>query len=287
MTQNNNNSICWESVRAICIVKTLEELGHIPSKITEKEAWFLSPFRAETQASFSVCLHKNLWYDFGAGQGGSVIDLIMTLRGCSIHQATKFLLEDTITSTFQKPLKKQRTDTSIKIKQIRPITRISLIHYIKSRSIPLKIAQTYCKEVWYSLKGKTYFALGLANHLGGWELRNKYYKNSSSPKSYSFFNHASSQVVVTEGIFDFLSLAVLEPEVVAASDCLILNSLSFIKDSHPVLRSYKELLFYLDNDAAGRKATQGLLSRYPNARDRSSSYSNFKDLNICLTHGKR
>lgn len=29
---NNNDSIYWESVRSICIVKTLGRLGHIPSK---------------------------------------------------------------------------------------------------------------------------------------------------------------------------------------------------------------------------------------------------------------
>ena len=286
MIQANNNSICWESVRNICIVKTLAKLGHIPSKTTEKEAWFLSPLRSETQASFSVCLHKNVWYDFGSGQGGSVIDLIMALKGCSIHQAAKFLLEDTIIPPFQKPIKKQRTDISIKIKIIRPITTIALIQYIGSRNIPLEIAHTYCKEVWYSFKSKTYFAVGLANHIGGWELRNKYYKNSSSPKSYSLFKHSSDQMVVTEGIFDFLSLAVLEPEVVATSDCLILNSLSFIKDSHALLRSYKEVLLYLDNDAAGKKATQSLLSQFPSALDRSSSYSNFTDLNNWLTHEK-
>ena len=286
MIQDNNNSICWESVRTICIVKTLAKLGHIPSKTTEKEAWFLSPLRSEAQASFSVCLHKNLWYDFGAGQGGSVIDLIMALKGYSIYQAAQFLLEDTITPTFQIPINKGLVDTSIKIKQIQPITRVALVHYISSRKIPLEIAQTYCKEVWYGFKGKKYFAVGLANHLGGWELRNKYYKNSSSPKSYSLIKHASHQVVVTEGIFDFLSLAVLEPEVVKESDCLILNSLSFIKDSHVLLRSYKEVLLYLDNDSAGKKATQILLSQYPNALDRSSSYSNFTDLNNWLTHGK-
>lgn len=36
---------------------------------------YRSPLRADSNASFSVSLDKNLWYDFGTSQGGNVIDL--------------------------------------------------------------------------------------------------------------------------------------------------------------------------------------------------------------------
>ncbi len=57
--------ICCEHARNLDIVHILAKLGHYHSKTTVKEAWFLSPLRSETQASFHVSHHKNRWYDFG------------------------------------------------------------------------------------------------------------------------------------------------------------------------------------------------------------------------------
>ena len=43
--------------------KTLEEvlavLGHLPTKKTEKEAWYLNPFANENQASFKLDISRN------------------------------------------------------------------------------------------------------------------------------------------------------------------------------------------------------------------------------------
>ena len=102
--ENIETSKSWEKARNICIVKTLAKLGHFPSRKTEKEAWFLSPLRSETQASFSVSLHKNLWYDFGMGKGGSIIDLIMEMKSCTVKEALEYLMNDMATFSFS-PLK--------------------------------------------------------------------------------------------------------------------------------------------------------------------------------------
>ncbi|WP_298247504.1 toprim domain-containing protein [uncultured Christiangramia sp.] len=148
-----------------------------------------------------------------------------------------------------------------------------------SRGIPLSVAGTYCKEVWYEINCKQYFAIGLKNHLGGWELRNKYYKNSSSPKSYSSIQHSSDRLLVTEGIFDFLSLAVMKTDIVKNSDCIVLNSLAFIKDIDQLFYKYSEVLLFLDNDSAGENATRRLLEHYDNVSDNSQFYSGYSDLN--------
>ncbi len=81
-----------EKARSICIVDTLAKLGHFPSRRTEKEAWFLSPLRSETQASFKVSLKLNRWYDFGIGKGGNVIDLVCQLCDCSVGEALQYLI---------------------------------------------------------------------------------------------------------------------------------------------------------------------------------------------------
>ena len=179
--ENIETSKSWEKARNICIVKTLAKLGHFPSRIAEKEAWFLSPLRSETQASFSVSLHKNLWYDFGMGKGGSIIDLIMTMESCTVKEALEYLMNDMTKLSFRPPKTEARLRRAeIRILDVEAIYLQGLIDYLKSRNIPLEIGNKYCRQVWYHRKGKRFFAIGLQNHLGGWELRNKYFKNSSS-----------------------------------------------------------------------------------------------------------
>lgn len=48
----------------------------------------------EKTASFSINLKTNLWYDFGSGKGGSVIDLVAELQGISPKEAINLLAEE-------------------------------------------------------------------------------------------------------------------------------------------------------------------------------------------------
>ena len=277
-------SLSCERARNVCIVKTLAKLGHFPTRKSEKEAWFLSPLRSETQASFSVSLKKNLWYDFGIAKGGSAIDLIMALHNCSAYEAAQSL-QDNI--EFSSGLHQTRvTSNSLQIKQEKDLDHPALIQYLNSRKIPIQLAQTYCLEVWYSLNHKIYFSIGLKNDSGGWELRNKYCKCSTSPKTVSSFKGGFSRLLITEGMFDFLSLKVLNDELFSSSDLVVLNSLGNIGCLSEELYSYSEIVLLLDNDHAGSTATKQLLKKFPNAIDKSQCYFDYKDLNNMLTHGR-
>ena len=283
----NSNNLSCRSARNICIVKILAKLGHFPTRTSEKEAWFLSPLRSETQASFSVSLIKNLWFDFGLGKGGNAIDLVMKIKSCSIKEALAFLNDDLISFSFSPPVKKiPEKNSGIKIIDVQFLSLRALIIYLESRNIPFEIARNYCRQVWYRFKGKKFFAIGLINHLGGWELRNKYFKNSSSPKTYSFINKNCKQLIITEGMFDFLSLATMDKNLVENSNCIILNSLAFIKRIEILIPEYDRVLLFLDNDPAGKKATTSLLSLYNNITDCSDSYSAYIDLNDKLKDEK-
>ena len=278
--ENTETSKSWEKARNICIVKTLAKLGHFPTRKSEKEAWFLSPLRSETQASFSVSLHKNLWYDFGIGKGGSTIDLIMLMKCCTVKEALEYLKSDLGAFSFS-PLKTEGRlkRAKIRILDIEFIYLQGLIDYLNSRNIPFEVGRKYCRQIWYGFKTKRFFALGLENHKGGWELRNKYFKNSSSPKTFSFIQNNSRQLLITEGMFDFLSLATIDEDLVQNSDCIILNSLAFIKRIETLIPKYERILLYLDNDPAGKKAASSLLNQFDNVTDCSGSYSGYGDLN--------
>ncbi len=277
-------NLSWRSAREICIVKTLANSGHYPTRKSEKEAWFLSPLRSETQASFSVSLTKNLWYDFGIGKGGNIIDLVMAINGCSAQEARNSLQEN-----FQfsfRPQKVLKKEDSHEIRSVKCIEHPALVQYLQLRKIPLDVAQNHCKEVWHSMNNKTYFSLGLQNDAGGWELRNRYFKCSTSPKTTSSLKKGFSRLLILEGMFDLLSLNVLDKELFSSSDITVLNSLANLKSTDNTIGLYREVILFLDNDTAGRTSTNELLSRHCNTTDGSTSYKNFKDLNNMLTHDR-
>ena len=276
-----------ETARNFSIVKALEKLGHFPKKSTEKEAWFLSPFRSETQASFKVSITKNRWYDHGEGIGGNVIDLVCKILKCSIQETLEFLNVGIVNNSFKKQPVSINNDRGINIIKVQDITHPALIQYLNSRGISLTIANTYCKEVWYQYKASEFFAIGLKNNKGGWELRNKIFKNSSSPKSYTYIQNNGKQLIIMEGMFDLLSLAIMDEILLSTSDILVLNSISFINDIEKHISKYALVHLYLDNDSPGQKAAQYLIDKYKVSIDKSSSYKNYKDLNDLLSHEKR
>ena len=94
-----------KSARNISITEVLRKLEHFPKRESEKEAWFLSPFRSETQASFKVSKILNRWYDHGKGIGGNVIDLVSQIFNCSVQEALVFLNENISFFSFhQQPI---------------------------------------------------------------------------------------------------------------------------------------------------------------------------------------
>lgn len=282
-----------ETARNFLVEKALEKLGHFPKRTTEKEAWFLSPFRSETQASFKVSKIKNRWYDHGEGIGGNVIDLVCKILKCPIKDTLMFLSESIPMNITEQQRRCDTTainiitDSNIEIIKVREIMHPALVQYLKLRGIALDIANTYCKEVWYKNKDYQFFAIGLKNKKGGWELRNKIFKNSSSPKSYTYIQNNSKQVIILEGMFDLLSLATLDSNLLKTSDILVLNSISFINAIEKYMSKYTLVHLYLDNDTTGKKATQYLIHNYKHVIDKSSSYVNYKDLNDLLSHEKR
>ncbi|UJH90551.1 toprim domain-containing protein [Antarcticibacterium sp. 1MA-6-2] len=280
--------ISCESARSICIVKTLERLGHFPSRISEKEAWFLSPLRSETHASFKVSLPLNRWYDFGIGRGGNVIDLVCLVSNCSVIDALSYLSDELpVLSNYGKyEFRERKTKPKNIVLRVKTIEHPLLKKYLISRKISISVAKIYCREIWFECNGRIFFAVGLENHLLGWELRNLYSKSSTSPKSYSYRKKDKQHLVVLEGMFDLLSLAIISPEEVENSDLLILNSLSFIPQVLPLLENYVTISLYLDRDFSGLEATGNLLRSSPKIIDRSSIYTGFKDLNEKLLNTK-
>ncbi|MEN8118229.1 MAG: toprim domain-containing protein [Bacteroidota bacterium] len=279
-----------DTAREISIVEFLNKNGFSPQRENHKEAWYLSPIRKENTPSFKVSKILNRWYDHGLGKGGNIIDLAIEMNNnCGVKEALE-VLDKTIPSfSFQQQnsFAVLNRESKIQVDKILPIRHPALIKYLNRRKINVEVAARYAKQVHYHLKGTRYFAIGLENISGGWELRNPYYKNSAAPKDYSFFSTSKQLLSVTEGMFDFFSLLTLYPELPKKSDFLVLNSLAFANRIKNILPNYSRISLYLDNDLAGKKATKQLLADFHNSVDMSAIYGFKKDLNEYLTTSNR
>ena len=268
-----------ETARDFPIEKALAKLGHFPTRTSKKEAWFPSPFRSETQASFKVSRQLNRWYDHGAGKGGNVIDLICLLNRSTVREALDWLENGQISFSFHQQHFKGFEVEGIKIKDVKELRHFALQEYLEKRGISLTSAKGLCREVHYIFKDKMYFAIGLQNDSYGWELRNKYVKNSSSPKDIAHMKNGNGRLIVTEGMFDILSLLERDKKLRDENDLLILNSLAFVEKIPGLFEIYESIALYLDNDKAGKSATKLLMEQSPKCRDMSNLYKGFKDVN--------
>ena len=77
----------YDEIKRISIRAYLAARGIVPQREQGNRGMYLSPLRKERTASFSVSYDKNLWHDFGTGEGGSIIDLVARMENCSVTEA--------------------------------------------------------------------------------------------------------------------------------------------------------------------------------------------------------
>ena len=281
------------------IVAYLERKGINPVRRTPAYALYRSPIREETHPSFKVDTEKNLWIDYAEGRGGSIIDLCMRLEGCTLSesicrlgQTTSF---DTACNNVEpskekayssngsiKPLKEKMANGTRRLIEVSDTLPPPLQEYLtKVRCINLVKAIPFLKSISYEVRGRRYEAIGFANLSGGYELRNdKTFKGTVAPKDITpVFENKPQPVCLFEGFMDFLSFLSMKEEV--NNRCLVMNSVSNIGRSISYLNNHQvsSIRTFLDNDDAGRRATQELIRAGFKVEDMSVHYGNFKDLN--------
>ena len=100
-----------------------------PHHETATHGMFLSPLREERTPSFSVRYDKGLWYDFGLGEGGTLLQLVMRLEGCSMAEAIRSLRKGSADEVPFQPLPTAlpREDSPLRILGVGEIRHPALI----------------------------------------------------------------------------------------------------------------------------------------------------------------
>jgi len=265
-----------QQAKRIPLQTLLAGRGHLPVKQRGDDCWYISPFRPDERTpSFKINVRKNLWYDFGEGQGGNLLDLAQRLfQTQDLKQTLQQLGNyEPIPSKIQEPLSVSPSHKSL---DTRPLQHPALLDYLRERAVNPEIARQYLLEA----HEQPYFYLAFRNDQGGFELRNKHFKGSTAPKAPTTIiadpvNGRSGELLVFEGFMDFLSYLTLRND---AQDALILNSLALLPKLQNTFDLYPRLHLFLDNDPAGKQALTHFEGRsYQNCAQ--THYPDHKDLN--------
>jgi DNA primase len=258
------------------IVEYLQSLTGTTGKRSNNGKWcFSSPFRRDTTPSFWVWSNgsKEYWKDYGTGEYGDYLDLIMKVESCTLAEARNKVGTAPTTHPAQskEPLKKEK----IQVQQIR---HTALIEYAKSRGVAECVLRRYAVEV---VQGK-FFYLAMRNVVGGYAIRNRGYKGQIGNLSFSFFS-GSSTLLVFEGMFDMLSY--LSININIRPSVIVLNSVVNVPNAIEVMAKYNDVRLYLDNDNGGKTAVATILQSIPYAQDKSYTYADYNDVNDYIIGG--
>lgn len=313
--------------KQLSLPEIMSRLGYEPVKSQKggRELWYKSPFRSEAEASFvtSYIGGKWIWNDFG-DTGGTVIDFVMRHENYgSVKDALNFLTNMFQGHLFEKPVSrrvgeleenKQETPTLFSFNQqgraaatdfsessllefmeAKPIHNPLIHDYLeKERRIPAALADLYLVEVKYRNKsnGKEYFAIGMKNDSGGYEIRaassKLSFKSALNGRDITLIRGMSPErkaVNIFEGMMDFLSLVVMMGTKNLSGDSLILHSLSSFRRAAEVIRreGYQQIHTFLDNNKAGQEGTQRFQAEFPGlVTSESELFAAYEDLNDAL-----
>ena len=260
---------------------------------------YLSPLRDEHTPSFKVDYVQNLWYDFGLGEGGTLLTLVMRLERCDSREAIRRLQngekrnagvslsleigQHPVAGGFS-PVVRPATVPALRILSDAPLRHPALVGYLASRGIVPSVAAAFCREVRYEVNGRAFFAVGFRNDAGGWELRSERFKGGSSPKHITTFDNRSDTVIAFEGFMDFLAYLSLKHPGRLRIDAAVLNSVVNLPKAVPFISRHPVIHAFFDNDEAGRKATADLIRLCPRSEviDQRHFYRGHKDVNDYL-----
>ncbi|WP_138477117.1 toprim domain-containing protein [Dyadobacter bucti] len=279
-----------ELAKSIAISEILGKLNISPENPGKKELRYFSPWRNEKTPSFYVNVDENIWFDHGEGIGGGLIKFASTYlerlgENHTNADAVRWLTN--LSGSFPDcqifdPVRErnaEKKDSALVLKSNRPITHLGLIRYLEKRGIPLSLAKQNFREMHVVNRntGKRIISLGFGNEDGGFELRNPMFKACLRPKAISFIRGKVAKpesIHLFEGCMDYVSVIAQLNGKPLKGDAIVLNSVALLKQAMAYIHKYgyRTAYSWMDNDAAGKKATAVL--------------AEFLKEEECLTHVK-
>jgi hypothetical protein len=249
----------------------------IDFKPTFRGGMMSATWRGEKQSSVSYLKSSQgqwYWTDFGTGEGGSHIDLIMKAFNINytqaIYQLQKVCDQNVHTRapthfSFSLPFSKL-SNSSWVIISIRPCNIIDIhvlqtLRHLSRQIIPLEHLKWITLR--HNKKGFTRQCYAIKNSSGGYELFSGYpsghtlsFKSCSGPKDISVINRGVQKWVVSESIIDAISTQQIYGDSILS--LISLNGVTQVSRLKAFLTKYhskvRNLIIALDHDEAGEVA---------------------------------
>ena len=276
-------------VKAMDIVIFLKNLGYNPIKINSRYAMFHVPYRNSNHPTLRINRIENTWLDYSTGRKGNIIELgKLVYQIDNDDQVIRILQDSNLPFSLQSRylIDNEGNPTMISKIRVQELSNKKLLSYLDSRDIDLALAVKYCREIYYSVKWKKYFALAFRNNSGGFEIISPHIKGYIAPRDLTLISLSSSNpyCIVFDNFMDFLSYLTLNKRIdftifSDTVDYLILNSVLNVNRSIPILKKYELVACCLSNDEKGEDAVNLIASEHDGVHDLSSVYEGYKDLN--------
>jgi hypothetical protein len=247
-----------------------------------------APYRQDKNPSLYIV--ENRWKDLATGDHGRTLDLAARIFGLPISETLKKIDElfpgQLLTIESQK-MNTALTESKSTIVILDQICDRRLKSYLVSRRIPVELANTYCREIHYSIDGKDFFTIGFENDAGGYATRNKYSKRCLGSNSITTLIRDESTLLVCEGFFDYLSSITINP-IISNYSAIVMNSTANTSVCIDRIKNLNPNRIYVatDNDDAGRKSLEKIQNQFSNVIDLSLKYRPYKDVNDYLINRK-
>jgi len=271
------------TAKSVDMCQYLSSNGYNPVRENSRAAYYLSPFRGESNPSFVVMKALNRWADYGEStKTYDIIDFVSRLQNITTGEAIDYILKEE-RILFNKPDEDVIREEGIEVLDVKDaIENEALIAYMEEiRRIPIGIVNEYCVEVKFLFTASRYmshYAVGQQNDKGGFSLRNTWWKGASKPAGVTTVAYTGlPEINLFEGFIDFLSHVVLygKPE----TTCIILNSLVFIPMMVDYLQGLDTANLWLDLDAAADNMIEYMLANNVSVVDQRYHFDGYKDLN--------
>lgn len=275
------------------MVDLLTRLGFQSVRRSGKELFYRSPLRdSDTTPSFFVNDQMDVWYDQGIGKGGNIIDFGLafwpTLEFKDVLIKIQEICQAKLIIKPERPVKGRIHALKVPHYNIEEVKELgsnpAITAYLQQRGI-WAAAQDTVKEVYYFVEDekklkKHFFAAGWKNELGGWEVRNKYFKGCLGHKAVTNIPGSATALAMFEGYINYLSWRNENPA--AADTVMVLNSISLLDAAILRAKKFEQVNIFFDRDKGGHDASITVKNAIPHAVDQSAVYDSHNDYNDML-----
>ena len=273
---------------AASLPELLEALGHRPEKQRGQELIY---HLSGPKPCFAVNQQHNIWYDHATGKGGNIIDFAMTYWKVTFREAIKKLNEHF--SLNQLPeygrLQCRRRHAQklphYRLQHTRPLgDNPNITAFLWEKGI-WEASQGILTEVYYYVQDergqiKPFFAAGIQNELGHWQVSSPCFNGSLGHTAISFIDRSQSCVCLFQNTIDYLSWQCDNEQ--STNSSLILHSDDLLLAAIRKIKDFAEISVLFGRDDTGRQKCAELIQALPQATDRSAIYEGHRYYNEWL-----